>query len=139
LDVYSLSIQVRSGKRIEVKDITEEVQAKLEELGIYDGVLFLFSLHTTSTLILNEGELGLMEDVERWVKEAFTRHDYQHDRIDRNAAAHIAASIIGNSLVIPVERGRLALGTWQRILHLELDGPRMRTLLVKVIGRRKEE
>jgi len=138
LDVYSSRIQVKSERRVEVKDVTEEVQVKLGESGIEDGVLFIFSLHTTNTLILNEGEPGLMRDVERWVEEAFARPDYRHDRIDRNAAAHIAASVAGNSLVLPVEGGKLALGTWQRVLHLELDGPRTRTLLVKVIGRKKE-
>ncbi|MEM1658232.1 MAG: secondary thiamine-phosphate synthase enzyme YjbQ [Candidatus Jordarchaeales archaeon] len=135
MEVYSSRIEVRSKKRIEVQDITNEVQAKLRESGIKDGVLFLFSLHTTNTLVLNEGEPGLMGDLERWVGETFARPDYKHDLIDRNAAAHIAASITGNSLVLPVEDGRLVLGAWQRILHLELDGPRTRTLLVKVIGK----
>ncbi|MBS7288826.1 MAG: secondary thiamine-phosphate synthase enzyme YjbQ [Candidatus Freyarchaeota archaeon] len=129
-------MEVRSGKRVEVRDITREVQARLEEAGIVDGVLFLFSLHTTNALTLNEGEPGLMEDLKRWVEEAFARPDYQHDRIDRNAAAHVAASITGNSLTLPVEEGRIALGAWQRILHLELDGPRTRTLIVKVIGKK---
>lgn len=138
MDVYSSRIEVRSRRKIEVQDITDAVQAKLRESGIVDGVLFLFSLHTTNTLVLNEGEPGLMSDLERWVEEAFARPDYKHDLIDRNAAAHVAASITGNSLVLPVEGGRLALGTWQRILHLELDGPRTRTLLVKVIGKGKE-
>lgn len=137
MEVYSSRIEVRSSRRIELKDITADVDRKVRESGVEDGVLFLFSLHTTSTLIVNEGEPGLMKDLERWVEEAFSRPDYQHDRIDRNAASHVAASVMGNSLTLPVEEGRVALGTWQRILHLELDGPRTRTLIVKVIGRKK--
>ena len=134
MEIYSSRIHVESEGRVELRDVTGQVQAKLRESGIRDGVLFLFSLHTTNSLILNEDELGLVADVKRWVKEAFSRPDYRHDRIDRNAAAHIAASIIRNALVLPVENGELALGTWQRILHLELDGPRRRTLVVKVVG-----
>jgi secondary thiamine-phosphate synthase enzyme len=59
---------------------------------------------------------------------------YQHDRGDGNAHAHLQATLLGNSVIIPVEMRRLALGTWQRILFFELDGPRRRNILVRVLA-----
>jgi len=58
---------------------------------------------------------------------------YEHDRGDGNAHAHLRALLLGSSVVIPVEKGRLALGTWQRVLFIELDGPRKRRILIRII------
>ncbi|OYV08405.1 MAG: hypothetical protein CG443_390, partial [Methanosaeta sp. ASP1-1] len=59
---------------------------------------------------------------------------YQHDRGDGNAHAHLRAALLGSSVIIPVEKGGLALGTWQRILFIEMDGPRKRILSIRIIG-----
>ena len=59
---------------------------------------------------------------------------YRHDRGNGNAHAHLRAALLGNSVMIPVEKGRLELGTWQRILFLEFDGPRRRRISVRIVG-----
>ncbi len=132
--IFTKQVEVKTGERVELRDITSEVQSLVEESKITEGIAFIHTLHTTVTLIINENESGLLKDIKRWIQETFTRKDYNHDKIDTNAAAHIAASFAKNSLTIPVENGKLALGTWQRILHLELDGPRTRRIIMQVIG-----
>ncbi len=123
-------IEINTSKRVEIIDITNRV----EELVEGNGIAVIYTPHTTTALIVNEAESGLLEDIVEVLQKLIPRGaGYKHDRIDDNADAHLRACILGNSLVIPVENGRLVLGTWQRILFVELDGPRRRRVYVKVI------
>jgi secondary thiamine-phosphate synthase enzyme len=90
--------------------------------------------HATAAVMLNENEPGLIHDIEKKTKELFAGN-YQHDRIDDNAAAHIASAFLGANKTLPIRDGKLQRGTWQNILFLELDGPRPgRRVLIEVIG-----
>ncbi|WP_456478062.1 secondary thiamine-phosphate synthase enzyme YjbQ [Geoglobus ahangari] len=123
-------IEVETRKREEVVDITEKVR---EAVRGKSGIAVIYSTHTTTGLIINEAEAGLMEDIIAHLSNLVPyRAGYRHDMIDSNADAHIKASLLGNSVIIPVEDGRLLLGTWQRILFVELDGPRRRKVHVIV-------
>ncbi|MGQ9722937.1 MAG: secondary thiamine-phosphate synthase enzyme YjbQ [Candidatus Jordarchaeum sp.] len=135
MELFTKQIELKTGERIELKDITSQVQSIIKDFKITEGVTFVYTLHTTATLIINEAESGLLNDIKKWVQATFSRPDYDHDKIDNNAAAHIAASFAKNAVIIAVESGRLVLGTWQRILHLELDGPRTRRVIVQVLGK----
>ena len=99
------------------------------------GMCVVSTHHTTTAIIINENESGLRSDIadvlERLVPPLA---GYQHDRIDNNADAHVKAILLGPSETIPIDRGRLVLGTWQRILFVELDGPRTRTVRITVIS-----
>lgn len=107
----------------------------VKQSGIANGLVVVFTTHTTTGLFLNEREGGLQKDFEgvldRLVPPAA---GYEHDRVDDNAASHIQSVILGSSLTVPVTDGRLDLGRWQSVLLAERDGPRRRTLAVKVIG-----
>jgi secondary thiamine-phosphate synthase enzyme len=85
-------------------------------------------------LIVNEYEPGLVSDIETLLGRLIPKLDYKHDRIDNNADSHLRSILLQSSLVLPVKKSRLDLGTWQRILFIELDGPRDRTLTVKTFG-----
>lgn len=123
-------IEVATRQRVEVVDITQEVQRVVSG----DGLALVYTPHTTTAIVINEAEEGLLEDIiETLSKLVPFNAGYKHDRIDNNADAHIKATLLGNAVVIPVENGRLALGTWQRILFIELDGPRRRSVYVKVL------
>jgi secondary thiamine-phosphate synthase enzyme len=123
-------IEINTKKRIEIIDITDEVQKAVQG----DGIVLVYTPHTTTAITVNEDEKGLLEDILGMLKKLIpSGAGYRHDRIDNNADAHLRASIIGNSAVIPLENGRLLLGTWQRILFIELDGPRRRRVYVKVV------
>ena len=127
-------VEVKTGKRVEVLDITDRVRDAVRKAGNKDGIAVVYTLHTTTAIAINEAEPGLMDDIVSTLSKLIPAGaGYKHDRVDDNADAHIRAVILGNSVVVPVENGELMLGTWQRILFIELDGPRTRRVLVKVV------
>ncbi len=129
-------IEVRTKKREEIIDITEDVRKIVKERS---GLALIYTPHPPTAITVNEAESGLLEDIISKMREIIPRGaGYKHDRIDDNADAHIKASIIGNSAIVPVENGRLLLGTWQRILFLEFDGPRNRRVIVEVYETKKD-
>lgn len=126
------TLAVQTSTRIDLVDITDRVAA-LVPAGAA-GALALFVPHTTAALWVNEGEEGLLADFRAWLERSVpSTGPYAHDRVDDNAAAHLRASDLGASQVIPVEAGRLLLGTWQRVFFVELDGPRAREVRVRLL------
>jgi secondary thiamine-phosphate synthase enzyme len=127
-------IEIDTGKPVDVVDITDHVAQALRESGIENGICLVYALHTTTGLTVNEADGALIEDILNLLERIAPRGaGYRHDRGDGNAHAHLRAILLGSSVVIPVERMRLALGTWQRILFFELDGPRRRSVFVRII------
>ncbi len=125
-------IVVKTRNEFDIIDITEEVMDIVR--GIDSGIAIVFTKHTTTALIINENEKGLLEDIREILYKLVPRKaGYKHDIIDDNAHSHLKACLLNTSLVIPIIDGRLSLGTWQRILFIELDGPRERKIYVKVI------
>lgn len=128
-------IEINTAKRVEVIDITLPIEKALEKKDREDGLCLVFSLHTTTAVIINEAESGVMQDITNLLSElAPIGKGYLHDRTDGNAHAHLQAALLGNSVVIPVKAKKPVLGTWQRILFLELDGPRRRRIEVEMIS-----
>ncbi len=124
-------IEIKTDKREQIIDITPLIQRNLNGK---DGMAVIYSPHTTTAIIINEAESGLLQDILRFMDKLAPRGaGYMHDKIDNNADSHLKASLLGNSVVVPVENGRLMLGTWQRILFIEFDGPRRRRIYVRVI------
>jgi len=127
-------IEVKTSKRVEIIDITDEVRKVVEKSDVKEGITVVYTTHTTTAIIINENESRLKEDILNILEKLIpTGAGYKHDEIDNNADAHLRAILLGNSVVIPIENGRLCLGTWQRIMFIELDGPRSRRVLVKVV------
>ena len=104
----------------------------LGEVPMADGFVWLSTPHTTGALLVYESDPEMLEDLERVGRELFAPFEpFKHRKNDNpNAAAHLMSSFLGSQLVLPVRDGRPILGTFQRILFLELDGPRDRRLLV---------
>ncbi|MDH5811171.1 MAG: secondary thiamine-phosphate synthase enzyme YjbQ [Candidatus Methanomethylicaceae archaeon] len=129
-------IQINTTKRRELIDVTQELLMAVQESGIKNGICVVYSLHSTSAIIINEPERGLMEDLLTKVEEDFPRgRDWLHNRIDDNADSHLAGAFMGPSMVIPVRDGSLCLGTWQSVFFLELDGPRIgRRVVIEILG-----
>ncbi len=134
--VYRVEFNVRSSQRFQLIDITDRVEDAVRESGISNGIAHVFVPHATAAVIANEHESGLMNDILSVIKTLFPpEHGWMHNRIDNNAHAHLASSIIGASRTFPVVNGRLLRGTWQNIFVVELDGPRYsRRVIVTVIG-----
>ena len=128
------SIGVKTNKREQFLDITREVQEYLSSNKMNSGVLILYCSHTTAGLTINEGaDPSVMRDILVNLERLVPRHgDYQH--MEGNSDAHIKTSLMGPSLQIIVDNGRLMLGTWQKIFFTEFDGPRSRKVWLKWIA-----
>lgn len=128
-------LKISTQKRVEIQDITTEVADILSRSGIKEGLLNVYSPHSTSGVVINENESGLIEDFKLALEKVIPQGaGYQHDRIDNNADSHIRGFFLGGSQTIPVENSKMMLGTWQSIFFVELDGPRHRNLQVTILG-----
>jgi secondary thiamine-phosphate synthase enzyme len=133
--VHSRTIEIETHKNRQILDITSRVEEIVSGSGIEEGIALVFTKHTTTGLYLNERESGLVQDMESVLCTLVpARAGYSHDRVDNNAASHIQSVLLTPSLALPVARGTLELGTWQSVLFAERDGPRRRTVLVRVVG-----
>ena len=130
-DVFEL----KTDERIEILDITQEIQFIVGKSSYKTGIVNVYSRHSTSGIVVNENELGLLKDFQGIFESLVPENEnYHHNRIDNNADSHIRSFLIGNSEVIPINDGKLNLGTWQSIFFVELDGPRNRKVTVSVVG-----
>lgn len=121
-------VAVDTEDRTQVLDVTDAVA---DAVDVDDGLCAVTSRQTTAGVTVNEAEDRLMQDLEDALRDIVPRDgDYRHDAIDDNADAHIRSMLVGGSAAVPVSDGELALGTWQRILLVECDGPRHRELAV---------
>ncbi len=124
----------RTRARTDLVDITGEVSSLVSKTGIAKGICVIYVPHTTAGVTINENadpsvRTDIAETLEKIVPwEGLYRH------VEGNAAAHVKASLMGSSVTVPVEDGRLCLGTWQGIYLCEFDGPRTRNVNVQVIG-----
>ena len=126
-------VGIKTSSRIEFQDITPRVQELVASSGVENGVCYILVPHTTAGVTVNEhADPSVVEDIAARLEVMVPRHsDYRH--LEGNADAHIKASLVGNSEVLFVDGGRLVLGTWQGIFFCEFDGPRNRTVLVKIL------
>lgn len=126
---------IKTTKKQDIIDITNNVKEIVKKSKIKDGICLVYVRHATSAIIINENyDPSVCEDILTALNKIIPEHaGYKHDKIDNNAAAHIRAAILGPSENIPIKDGTLQLGRWQGIGLVEIDGPRDRTVLVKII------
>ncbi|OIP90918.1 MAG: hypothetical protein AUK55_12115 [Syntrophobacteraceae bacterium CG2_30_61_12] len=120
------TLEIATSEHSVLVDITDLVADKVRERGVQSGVCTLYVPHTTAAVTINEGAdptvaEDLLAGLERLVP---WNHPYRHR--EGNSAAHIKATLVGSSVQVPIDGGRLLLGTWQRIFFCEFDGPRTR-------------
>lgn len=141
LTIHGETFVVQTNERIEVVDLTDRVMTLVRRLRIREGLVSLWSLHTTCALFINEFQIALLSDIKRFLEQMVARdaewlhNDPAHSDCDRmNADSHLRALLLGHSLTLQISGGEVVLGQWQRILMAEFDGPRARTLRVQVWG-----
>jgi len=136
--IANASVDIRTAARVAVVNVTAECREALSRTGIARGLAVLTVPHTTCGLCVNEDEPGLRHDLEqlssRLVDLVRPQEGFHHDRVDDNARAHLTAVLLGHSLTVPVVDGALALGTWQSLFLMEIDGPRTRRLDMVFLG-----
>ena len=128
-----LKFSVSTDSRVCFKDITAEINRYIEKSGIESGICCVFVPHTTAAVTVNErADPNVMKDVSTALSKLIPFDDnYRH--LEGNSAAHIKSSIIGAFEMLTVERGQLAMGTWQAVFLCEFDGPRHRSVMLKII------
>lgn len=125
-------LKVRSNAREEMVDFTAEAEALLPEKG--DGICVLFTQHTTCGLTINENaDPDVQSDMLGFLRRLIPQYEPHFKHFEHNSDAHIKSSLFGSGVTVPFEEGRLLLGRWQGIYLCEFDGPRERTVLVKLI------
>jgi len=136
LKVYFKELKISTSGRYELVDITSEVERAVNDSGIKNGMCLVFAPHATAAIVANEHETGLMEDILTKIQEEYPRNGkWLHNRIDDNAAAHLASAFISSARIFPVKNGYLIRGTWQNIFLVEMDGPRsIRRIVIEIIG-----
>lgn len=124
---------VRTRATQEMVDITGRVAELVKATGVEDGICVIYVPHATAAVVINENaDPNVCADILDALAGLIPEGRWRHDRIDNNAAAHIKATILGPSEAVPVQGGRLRLGTWQSLMLVELDGPRDRSVIVEV-------
>jgi secondary thiamine-phosphate synthase enzyme len=127
------TITIKTRKHKEVVDITEEINKFLEKQEKDSGLVFLFALHTTCALTTADLDPGTDLDMLDAFEAIIPKLKYRHPHDPSHVGNHIMSSIIGTSLILPFENKNLVLGTWQRVVLIEFDGPRNRSLKINVI------
>ena len=133
-----LTIKISTRSHDELLDVTSEVQSAIHEMGLENGAVLVYCPHTTAGVFVNEGaDPDVAADILDVLEElAPQRRRYRH--LEGNAPSHVKPVLVGQSVVLPVESGRLVLGTWQRVFFAEFDGPRSRRLLVQGLGSERD-
>lgn len=131
--VKSNSFKINTNKNFEIIDITSQINGIID---IDEGIISIFSRHSTTAIVVNENESGLLKDLEFTLDSLITdKYSYDHDRIDNNARSHLKSFLLSSSECLPIKNSKLDLGTWQSVFFIELDGPRRsRTVTLTMVG-----
>jgi secondary thiamine-phosphate synthase enzyme len=128
-----MQIRVKTSSRTQMIDITSRVRDAVKESKIENGLIHVYSMHTTAAITINENADPAVEtDILTTINKVIPWDDH-FKHMEGNSAAHIKVSLFGPSETIPLENGALILGTWQGIYFCEFDGPRNRRVNIKII------
>jgi secondary thiamine-phosphate synthase enzyme len=129
-----ITLSIKTSQQTQFQDITKEVEKAVLNSKVSEGLAFIFVPHTTAGITINEGaDPSVQEDIQRILNQVIPfKGPYRHG--EGNSPAHIKASLIGSSITVIIEAGRLILGTWQSIFFCEFDGPRTRKINIKIIS-----
>ena len=128
-----VKIIVKTSEKRQVIDITDLINQELEKQNFKNGICNLFLTHTTVALTTADLDPGTDQDYLDAFKDLIPKLNYQHPHNPAHTPDHILSSIIGTSLSIPVENGKLILGTWQRVILIEFNGPREREVVINLL------
>ncbi|UCG30430.1 MAG: YjbQ family protein [candidate division WOR-3 bacterium] len=134
---YRKELWFNTRKRVELLNITPEVELALRESGISDGFCLVNAMHITASVFINDDEAGLHDDFLQWLERNIP-HDpkrYRHNLTgESNADAHIKRQFMGRGVVVAVTDGKLDFGPWEQVFYGEFDGQRKKRVLIKLIG-----
>ncbi len=136
--IYQREIPLHTTGHREMHDLTEQVSQAVTASRVRTGLVNIFNIGSTGAIGTIEFEPGLQKDLPEMLDKLFPpSREYGHEQAwhDGNGHSHLQASVLGPSLTVPIREGKLVLGTWQQIFHLECDvKPRRRTVCITIIG-----
>ena len=141
LRIHAETFTIDSTEPVQLFDVTPQVMDVIRASGIGEGMVSVWSMHTTCSLFVNESQPALFGDMKKYIEGlvdaggTWLHNDPRHSDCDRaNAESHLRSLVLGHSLCLQLCGGEAVLAQWQRVLAVELDGPRTRTIRVQVMG-----
>jgi secondary thiamine-phosphate synthase enzyme len=141
LQIYLETLGYKTRERLELINITRDLNEVVGKHGLKAGLVIVQSLHTTTAIFINEFQQALLDDIKAFLGSLVGRFDYWRHNDPKisecsrqNADSHLRAILLGHTLSLPVRNGELSLGCWQSVILAELDGPRERAIQVQVLG-----
>jgi secondary thiamine-phosphate synthase enzyme len=139
MKTHTTYLTMNTRQRQEIIDITDDVEACRAAAGISEGMVLVSAMHISASVFVNDHEPGLWGDILKWLEERVAPWDpeqYRHNTGtgEDNAAAHLRSLTIGHEVIVPVTRGKLDFGPWQRVFYGEWDGQRAKRIVIKALG-----
>lgn len=126
-------LKIKTNKEKQILDITEEINKLLQNQNKNEGLIYLFLLHTTCALTTADLDPGANLDYLNAFEKIAPKLKYHHPHNPEHFPDHFLSSVVGTSLILPFENKNLILGTWQRVILVEFDGPREREIYIRII------
>lgn len=134
---YRKELYIQTNTRRAFINITNELEKALAESGIKEGLLLCNAMHITASVFINDNEIGLHHDFEKWLEKLAPEkpyNQYKHNSYEDNGDAHLKRSIMGREVVVAITNGKLDFGPWEKVFYGEFDGMRKKRILIKIIG-----
>jgi secondary thiamine-phosphate synthase enzyme len=133
---YTEYLTMKTAKRYEILDITDEIERFRAKAKLWDGMILVSAMHITASVFVNDHESGLWSDIMTWLEDLAPRKpEYKHHQTgEDNADAHLKRMLLGHQVVVPVTAGKLDFGPWERVHYGEFDGQRPKRILLKALG-----
>jgi len=124
--------------RQEIIDITDTVAEQVRASEVQEGMVLVSAMHISASVFVNDHESGLWHDILTWLEQTIAPWDpgrYRHNETgEDNAAAHLRSLTVGHEVIVPITKGTLDFGPWQRVFYGEWDGQRKKRVIIKVLG-----
>ena len=124
--------------RQEIIDITDTVAEQVRASAVQEGMVLVSAMHISASVFVNDHETGLWQDILKWLEQSIAPWDpgrYRHNETgEDNAAAHLRSLTVGHEVIVPITKGALDFGPWQRVFYGEWDGQRRKRVIIKVLG-----
>jgi len=129
-------LTLHTQKRRDLVHLTPTLAPIVQRSGVAEGFMLVSAMHITAGVFVNDDESGLHADIWEWLEKlAPAGPDYHHHRTgEDNGDAHLKSLLVHHEVIVPITRGRMDLGTWQRVFYAEFDGQRDKRIIVKVMG-----
>lgn len=134
---YRECLLFNTKNRIDLINITPQVELAVKKSGVKDGLCLVNAMHITASVFINDDEEGLLQDFKIWLENLapYGKEKYQHNLTgEDNGDSHLKRTIMGREVVVAITNGKLDFGPWEQIFYGEFDGQRPKRVLIKIIG-----